>query len=98
MTCSVFHECASFMREAATRGLFTRIRLKGSTADAAAGYLVIFEDLRKLLKVRCMRRNPNCSDSELCQAQNNECGLMIHPSTDFGMLLMPFEVRNRPSI
>jgi len=40
------------MKDAAGKGTFTRMRLKATTADAAAGYLAAVQGLCELLKVR----------------------------------------------
>jgi len=47
-------ECASYMKNAAAKGTYTRYLEKSVTADAAAGYLSIIQGLRVLLKVRDM--------------------------------------------
>ena len=49
-------ECAKFMNKAAAEGAFTRFLQKGSTADAAAGYLSMVKGLQGLLKVNASRK------------------------------------------
>ena len=45
------------MKDAAGKGTLTRMRLKATTADAAAGYLAAIQGLCELLKVCYLAMN-----------------------------------------
>jgi len=48
---SLFTQCASFMRDVASKGPVTRYFAKGLTADTVGGYLASMQGLQELLKV-----------------------------------------------
>jgi len=68
LSLSVFIQCASFMRDVASKGPVTRYFAKGLTADTVGAYLSSVQGLNVLLKVGkshslAIQRSYQCADS-----------------------------------